>query len=265
VTLHPLARQFAAVAEEYERGRPEYAPAVVGALSAELALPPGAPVRDLAAGTGKLTRALVAGGLAVTAVEPQASLRRALAASVGEERVLEGLAESIPLPAESVAAVTVADAFHWFDRPLALAEIGRVLRPGGGLAVLTTVPDWRGAEWAHELGKLIGDARPQHPHFDGPPWQEAVQQAGGWGPPREIRVTSTQANDAARTLDYMASFSWVAAMGAEQREALLERARELISSAPTVSEMRVHVTIGLASLAGSQSASSNSATSRARQ
>jgi len=73
VSLHPLAERFASVAENYERGRPEYAPAVIGALAAELGLARGARVLDLAAGTGKLTRALLAAELDVIAVEPQAA------------------------------------------------------------------------------------------------------------------------------------------------------------------------------------------------
>ena len=72
MALHPLAAQFASVADAYERGRPEYAPAVVGALAAELRLAPGAPVLDLAAGTGKLSRALLAADLDV---EPTACAR----------------------------------------------------------------------------------------------------------------------------------------------------------------------------------------------
>src|SRR5271167_2553875 len=110
VELHPLASQFALVADAYERGRPEYAPAVVGALAAELGVLAGEPVLDLAAGTGKLSRALLHGGLDVVAVEPQAELRGLLAAAVGPERVFEGMAESIPLADGSMAAVTVADA-----------------------------------------------------------------------------------------------------------------------------------------------------------
>lgn len=110
MALHPLAVGFAGVAGSYDRGRPDYAPAVVGAIAAELSIPPGGPVLDLAAGTGKLTRALLGLGLDVVAVEPQPELRALLAASVGGERVREGLAEAIPLPDASVAAVTVAEA-----------------------------------------------------------------------------------------------------------------------------------------------------------
>ena len=175
--LHPLAERFATVADSYERGRPDYPPAVTDVLAAELRLAPGARVLDLAAGTGKLSRALLAAGLDVITVEPHAALREVLAGHVGAERVLDGRAEQIPLASGSVAAVTVADAFHWFDRQAALAEIRRVLVPGGGLAVLASVPSWRGASWAHELGTLMFARRPEHLHFDGPPWQAEAAPA----------------------------------------------------------------------------------------
>ena len=57
--LHPLAASFLDVADPYERGRPEYTPAVAEAIAAELHIAPSARVLDLAAGTGKLTRALL--------------------------------------------------------------------------------------------------------------------------------------------------------------------------------------------------------------
>jgi SAM-dependent methyltransferase len=248
VTLHPLAEQFASVADAYERGRPEYPPAVVGAIAAELRLPPDATVLDLAAGTGKLTRALLAAGLEVVAVEPQAPLREKLAARVGAKRVRDGLAEAIPLPEASVDAVTVADAFHWFDQAAALAEIRRVLRPHGGLAVLTTIPDWSGASWADEIGKAMERLRPEHPGFDGPPWQDVVRGDGGWSQPREVRVTSSQAADAAAIVDYLGSVSWIAAMPDEQRGETLAQLAALVAKGDTPAELRVHVMIGLTEL-----------------
>jgi SAM-dependent methyltransferase len=206
-------------------------------------------VLDLAAGTGKLTRALLGIGLDVTAIEPQASLRDILAASVGPERVREGLAEAIPLPDGSVSAVTVADAFHWFDATAALGEIRRVLRAGGGLAVLSTVPDWSGASWAHEVGTLMAALRPDHPHYDGPPWQDAVQAAGGWTAPREIRVTTSQPAYAERIVDYVASVSWIAALSEDDRAETLAQIGAIIDAGETPAELPIHVRIGLTSLA----------------
>ncbi len=199
----------------------------------------------LAAGTGKLTRALLAMGLDVVAVEPQAELREILAASVGGERVREGLAEAIPLADESVFAVTVADAFHWFDQSAALAEIRRVLRPGGGLAVLAIAPDWSGASWAHEVGTLMADLRPEHPQFDGPPWQEAVLAVGGWTAPREIRLTSSQPVVPERFIDYIASVSWVARLPQDERAETLARIAAVVSAGETPAELQVHAVVGL--------------------
>jgi SAM-dependent methyltransferase len=249
VNLHPLAARFASVADAYERGRPEYAPAVVGALGAELGLAPGARVLDLAAGTGKLSRSLLATGLDVVAVEPQEPLRDTLAAGIGTQRVREGVAEAIPMPDDSVDAVTVGDGFHWFEHAQALAEIRRVLVPGGGLAVLVTVPDWSGASWAHELGTLIQDIRPEHPFFDGPPWQEAVRAAGGWTEPREIRVITSQPLDPSRIVDYVASMSFVAALPEDERTQRLAQVSALVEAGETPAELAVQVVIGLTTTA----------------
>ncbi len=246
MALHPLAERFAEVSDVYERGRPEYAPAVVGAIVAELRIPPDGLVLDLAAGTGKLTRALLHAGLDVIAVEPHTTLRDTLAASIGAERVRDGLAEAIPLPDGSAAAVTVADAFHWFDHAPALAEIKRVLRPGGGLAVCATAPGWDGASWAHDVGTLLSQLRPEHPHFDGPSWKDSVRAAGGWSEPREIRVTAPQPAQPERLVDYVASMSWVAALPDDRRDEMLAQIDALVKAGHTPAELSVHVTIGLA-------------------
>jgi SAM-dependent methyltransferase len=249
VDLHPLAAHFVDVADAYERGRPEYTPAVAEAIAVELQLAPSARVLDLAAGTGKLTRALLGVGLDVIAVEPQAQLREILAASVGGERVLDGLAEEIPLPDASVAAVTVADAFHWFDQVAALREIRRVLVAGGGLAVLRIVPDWSGASWAHEVGTLIAELRPVHPQFEGPRWQDTAGAEGCWTAPKELRLTMLQPADPEGILDYIASMSWMAALPDDERTETIARIGELIAAGETPSELPVHVIVGLTRLA----------------
>lgn len=248
MTLHPLAQHFASVAEVYERGRPEYPRAAIGALAAELGIAAGDPVLDLGAGTGKLSRALVAAGFDVTAVEPLPELRALLARRIDIERIREGVAERIPLPDASVAAVTVADAFHWFDKPVALAEIRRVLHPRGGLAVISMAPDWRDASWAHELGTLLSEMRPQHPHFDGPPWSEIIRELGGWSEPRDVQVTTREPSSPERVADHMASMSWVAALPPAERDALMDRIRAIVAGGETPAVMPQHVNLGLTSL-----------------
>lgn len=228
--LHPLAREFAGLAEVYERGRPEYPPAVLERIMAELSLAAGAPVLDLAAGTGKLTRALVAAGLDVTAVEPLDPLRAVLAGAVGPDRVHDGVAERIPLADATFAAVTVADAFHWFEPAPALAEIRRVLRPGGGLALISTIPRWRDAAWGEELEDLLTAQRTEHPYFDGAPWPDTISAAPGWAAPRSVTVTTHQPLGPARIADYVRSMSWVAALADPARDALLARIATLVAT-----------------------------------
>jgi SAM-dependent methyltransferase len=221
---------------------------VIGAAAAELGIQPPDPVLDLAAGTGKLTRALVSHGFTVVAVEPQEPLRAVLADKVGTGRVLDGVAEQIPLEDGSVAAVMIADAFHWFDRRRALREIRRVLRAGGGLALFNTVPDWSGASWAHELGTLVADMRPEHPNFDGRPWQEFVREAGGFSEPWQVRVTTYDPADAERVLAHMASISWIAGLPESKRSDMLARMRTIGAAGDTPEQFALHFEVGLATL-----------------
>jgi SAM-dependent methyltransferase len=131
VVSRRLAQSFGGSAAEYERVRPDWLPAAVDRAAALLGLGGDAEVVDLAAGTGKLTRLLAERFGRVVAVEPDDRMRALL-----DVEALAGTAERIPLAAESADAVFVGDAFHWFDAPAALAEIARILRPRGGLALL---------------------------------------------------------------------------------------------------------------------------------
>ena len=130
------ARSFDTVAAEYERNRPEYPQEALRWVAAQLGLGEGARVVDVGAGTGKLTRGLLALGLDVVAVEPGAPMRAQLVASVPGAEALEGSAEAIPLPDASVDGAVVGQAYHWFDPDRAPPELHRVLRPDGGLALL---------------------------------------------------------------------------------------------------------------------------------
>jgi SAM-dependent methyltransferase len=102
---------------------------LVGGLAAD------SEVLDLGAGTGKLTRVLARRFAQVTAVEPDESMRAVAVLATSCCKVIEGSAEGIPLPDQSVDGVFCADCFHWFDWPAALEEIERALRPRGVLVL----------------------------------------------------------------------------------------------------------------------------------
>ena len=145
---------FDRAAADYERARPGYPARIVEILEQDFELGSGATVCDLAAGTGKLTRLLVGRGWNVVAVEPVPGMRAKLAEAVPVAAVLDGIAESIRLPDRSMDAVTVAQAFHWFDSDRALTEILRVLRPGGGLAIVFNRRDER-EPWVAAMSRII--------------------------------------------------------------------------------------------------------------
>lgn len=112
-------------------------------------------VLDLGAGTGKLTEALVERGHEVVAVDPSENMLAQLRERFGGVETMVGTAERVPLPDESVDAVIVAQAWHWFDAPAASAEIARLLKKHGWLGVLWNVRD-ESTGWVRELNEALG-------------------------------------------------------------------------------------------------------------
>ena len=111
-------------------------------------------VCDLAAGTGILTRLLEPFGADLIAVEPVASMREQLVSRSPDLPAIAALAESLPFAGASLDALTVAQAFHWFDAERALAEFGRVLRVGGRFALLWNARD-RSRDWVNEVWSVM--------------------------------------------------------------------------------------------------------------
>ena len=150
------ALSFGPAAREYDRLRPPYpAEAVEWAVGG----PPPRVVVDLGAGTGILTRVLLAAGYAAVPVEPDTGMRDQLAAATPGTRALAGSAEAVPLPDGSVGAVVSGQAYHWFERDLAHAEAARLLAAGGSFAAVWNNRDddepWVAA--LSRLAKAYGD------------------------------------------------------------------------------------------------------------
>lgn len=157
-SAHPeQALPFGRAAALYDRVRPPYPPDAVRWAIGD----PPARVVDLGAGTGILTRALLAAGFDVVPVEPDEGMRAQLAAATPGTVALAGSAEAIPLPDGCVDAVVAGQAYHWFDRDRAHPEIARVLRPGGMFAPVWNVRD-ESVAWVAELGRIASMAEQTH-------------------------------------------------------------------------------------------------------
>lgn len=78
-----------------------------------------------------MTKSLVESGLNVTAVEPVENMRRKLVQVLPQVTCLEGTSWNIPVKDNSLDAVVIAQAFHWFDDIKTLQELHRVLKPSG--------------------------------------------------------------------------------------------------------------------------------------
>jgi ubiquinone/menaquinone biosynthesis C-methylase UbiE len=214
------SRSFGSFAETYERARPTYADEALAWIVERL---PFEHVLDLAAGTGKLSRQLVARSAQVVAVEPDAEMRAVFARVLPDVDLLAGEAESIPLPDAAVDTVAVGQAFHWFRHDEALPEIHRVLRPGGGVALL-----WN--EWdddnplLHALNEIVEALRP--------PFDEESSSVLETSPlfrgREELTFRHSERLPAEIVVARVSSVSAIAAADAPDRERALAEVRSLV-------------------------------------
>jgi ubiquinone/menaquinone biosynthesis C-methylase UbiE len=233
VSDEQFATAFGDAAQEYERGRPGYPSEAIESLVRELHLDRRSVVVDLAAGTGKLTRDLARRFGEVIAIEPLVAMREQLAGAAPAAHVLGGSAERMPLADASADAIFVAQAFHWFDGRRALNEMARVLRPGGGLALLWNTTPWerREGDWFRLLDDLLEHSRADlsvmRRHGSGR-WREAFD-----GEPRFAPLSSSTFDNAQRMsredfLANLASRSYVARLDPGARGKLLGEVSDLL-------------------------------------
>lgn len=211
------ARSFGVVADAYERARPGYPDEAVRWLAGV------APrdVVDLGAGTGKLTRSLVALGHRVTAVEPLEEMLAHLRTTVPAAVAVAGSAEAIPLDDASADVVAVAQAFHWFDHPVALREITRVLRPEGRLALVWNTRDDR-KPWVARLSAAIGSETVESRDAT-----EPVDASGLFGPVERATFDHAQRLDREGLRDLVLSRSYCATRTRAERAPVLAEVERL--------------------------------------
>ena len=227
--LHPATRGFAA-ADVYERGRPDYPAAAIAKIVDRLELRPGRTVLDLAAGTGKLTRLLLPSGAKVIAVEPVPEMRAELERLLPGISALAGTAERIPLNDHDVNAVTVGQAFHWFDPDRALSDIHRVLEPGSGLALIWNARDERDPLQA-ALSEIIDPLEGSTPRRKQRNWRSLLADSGLFDRTERVLFEHVQPVDEQQLVERVISISFIAAAPHAVRGAVEERVRELARTA----------------------------------
>ncbi len=228
------AHGFAGAAASYEEGRPTYPPKAAARLARALRLRPGRVVLDLAAGTGKLTALLVGTGAQVVAVEPVAEMRALLEQALPTVQALGGTAEAIPLDTGSVDAVTVGQAFHWFRGDEPLAEIHRVLAPGGGLGLVWNVRD-TSVQWVARLTEIMEPHRGDTPAHRSGKWREAFDRTQLFGQLSDAEVRHVHRLPPAGVVARVASVSFIATLPEREREGVLADVRELLATDPETS------------------------------
>lgn len=232
---------FAAAGSVYERGRPDYPPAVVDAIVERLRLTPQSRLLDVAAGTGKLTRCFI-GRADVVASEPAAEMRAEFARIQPGVPILDGLAERLPFEDGTMDAITVGTAFHWFDGPAAICEFHRVLRPGGRLALVWLQRD-ESVPWMDQLVRLVDTYRPAEARrYAETPWQAAFESDEGrarFTPLQYVEFPFAYPVDRDAAVQRTASTSFVAAMPEERRADVLSRVRELYDTHPDTRDLEL--------------------------
>jgi SAM-dependent methyltransferase len=220
-------------ADHYVRGRPDYPAAITQWLSDDLGLTAGKTVVDLGAGTGKFTPRLVDTGAHVIAVEPVAQMLNRLSIALPQINALAGTADAIPLPDASVDVVMCAQAFHWFANAAALAEIHRVLKPGGKLGLVWNMRDAR-VDWVARLDRIVNQVEGDTPRYYTGAWRKAFPFAG-FGPLHEQHFSHGHTGAPEDVIvNRVRSTSFIAALAPEARAGIEAQIRALIASEPAL-------------------------------
>ncbi|MBK7324228.1 MAG: class I SAM-dependent methyltransferase [Candidatus Microthrix sp.] len=226
---------FGRQAGSYAKVRPAYPAAVMEALTSLLPPTPDVHVCDLAAGTGILTRQLLDSGYRVTAVEPVGGMREELERQLAKAGVdiLDGTAEHLPLDDRSVDAVTVGQAFHWFDPQPALTDIARVLKPGGVLLMVWNARD-ENVDWMRQWGDLVADLGGGRPYQDHREllWEDVVAESGLFTPLEHLEVPQGQTGTPELVIERTRSTSFIAALPPERHQHALDAVAQLLATHP---------------------------------
>ena len=231
-----IVQSFGEVADDYDRGRPGYAPEAIDFLTREFSITPETRVLDVGAGTGKLTAQMQATGAQVAALEPVEGMRRRLAENLPDVRVVDGSAESITLANESIDIIVCGQSFHWFHTEEALRDFYRVLRPGGGLGLL-----WNNrqvsAGWTEEITRIMDRHEPASRQIDASAtWPTAFERVGLFSPLQKQQFEHSHLVDVQTLLAAVKSRSYIASLNEPDQRRVLDEVLEVVHTHPDLKD-----------------------------
>lgn len=229
----PLVRGFDRCADVYERARPDYPRAAVRWIGRTLGIGPGSTVVELGSGTGKFTRAIRPWRAARIAIEPTPGMRAVFRTTLPEVALLDGTAEAIPLPDGIADAIVSAQAFHWFRPRPTLREMHRVLRPGGGVALVWNTREDAG--WSGRLTELLRPYRRETERGSGSdtPWVRSfAAPSSGFTRLRYRGFRNAQWGTPARFVERALSVSAIAVLPPPARREVARKVRRLLATDP---------------------------------
>jgi ubiquinone/menaquinone biosynthesis C-methylase UbiE len=217
-TVHRSARRgFSSASTTYVSGRPGYPDAVEEWLKTELKIGSGQAVIDLGAGTGRFTERLIKTGAKVIAIEPIVEMLSILRQTCPGVDARQGTASEIPIDKNCVDAVFCAQSFHWFASKEALAEIRRVLKPGGVLGLIWNIRD-ETCDWVAALHRIIEPYQTGTPQFDSGEWRR-VFPASGFSDLNETSFDHVHSGEfQAVVVNRIMSVSFIASLPKAERE-----------------------------------------------
>jgi SAM-dependent methyltransferase len=233
VPVHDVAATgFDREAAAYDRARPSYPADAVAWIAENLRLSTATTVCDVAAGTGKLTSLLAPFGARIVGVEPVDGMRAAFRVNVPDVAVVAGTAEALPFASASLGAITVAQAFHWFDAPAALAEFARVLKPHGRLALVWNARD-RTAPLVDAIWSIMDRVERNAPWRAHDEWRESAFTDTVWfGPLHEQTFPNAQLLSPEGMVERVQSVSHVAVLPPAEQQEVLDEVRGVLATHP---------------------------------
>jgi len=245
-SLATRARSFDAWALAYDAYRPGYPPDLFETIASRLDLPARPKVADLGAGTGRASLAMASRGWRVTAVEPGRPMLEVLSAQAARDRLLiatvEASAEATGLDPASVDLAVAAQAFHWFDAERALAEMARIVHPGGGIALFWNVRDAsRSALVAdyHELLDAHGVGSDTHTPGPDAATRRRLESSAAFGAPSFVQIPHVTVMAPEAFVGLAFTSSYVRALPAEAQRTLGDALSRLVERHAAAGPLRV--------------------------